>query len=273
MLAEAVPPVPPSVEVTLPVVLFLVPAVVPVTLTENVQEEEAAIVPPLRLKVPVPAVAAIVPLPQVPVRPFGVDTTKPAGNVSVKATPVNATVVFGFVTVKLSEVEPLSGMLAAPKALEIVGGPTTVMLALEVLPVPPFVELTVTLLFFTPPVVPCTLTTTVQLAPAASVAPLKATEEDPAVAVAAPPHVLLRPDGVATTKPAGKLSVNAMPFNTEFTLLLVSVKVRLVAPLSGIVAAPNAFVIEGGLITVRVAEEVDRAPVPAVVELIVTVLL
>src|SRR5258708_32950385 len=34
-LAEAVPPVPPSVEVTFPVVLFLVPAVVPVTFTEN----------------------------------------------------------------------------------------------------------------------------------------------------------------------------------------------------------------------------------------------
>ena len=33
-LADAVPPVPPSVEVTAPVVLFLVPAEVPVTLTE-----------------------------------------------------------------------------------------------------------------------------------------------------------------------------------------------------------------------------------------------
>lgn len=38
MLAEAVPPVPPSVEVTLPVVLFLVPAVVPDTLTAKVHE-------------------------------------------------------------------------------------------------------------------------------------------------------------------------------------------------------------------------------------------
>ena len=38
MLAEAVPPVPPSVEVTLPVVLFCVPAAVPVTFTANVQE-------------------------------------------------------------------------------------------------------------------------------------------------------------------------------------------------------------------------------------------
>ena len=38
MLAEAVPPVPPSVEVTLPVVLFCKPAAIPVTFTANVQE-------------------------------------------------------------------------------------------------------------------------------------------------------------------------------------------------------------------------------------------
>jgi hypothetical protein len=57
-LAEAVPPVPPSFEVTLPVVLF--------------------------------CVAVMVPPPQLPVRPFGVDTTRPAGRVSVKPTPVRA---------------------------------------------------------------------------------------------------------------------------------------------------------------------------------------
>lgn len=47
--AEAVPPVPPSVEVTFPVVLFCNPAAMPVTLMENVQELLAAIDPPLRL--------------------------------------------------------------------------------------------------------------------------------------------------------------------------------------------------------------------------------
>jgi hypothetical protein len=115
-LAVAVPPVPPSVEVTLPVVLVCNPAAVPVTLIENVQEPLAAIVPPLRLIVFVPAVAVIVPAPHVPVRPFGVEITRPAGSVSLKATPVSAVVVFGFVMVKLSEMEPFSGMLAAPKA-------------------------------------------------------------------------------------------------------------------------------------------------------------
>jgi len=48
-LAEAVPPVPPSVEVTLPVVLLCNPAAIPVTFTEKVQELLAAIDAPLRL--------------------------------------------------------------------------------------------------------------------------------------------------------------------------------------------------------------------------------
>jgi len=142
ILAEAVPPVPPSVEVTLPVVLFCRPAAVPVTLTENVQEAFAAMDPPARLITFVPAVAVMVPAPQEPVRPLGVEMIRPAGSVSLKATPVSATVAFGFVIVKLSEVEPFSGMLAAPNAFAIVGGVTTVMDALEVLPVPPSVEVT-----------------------------------------------------------------------------------------------------------------------------------
>ena len=76
----------------MPVVLFCVPAAMPVTFTENVQELLAAIVPPLRLITFVPAVAVIVPAPQVPVRPFGVETTRPAGSVSLKPTPVSAVV-------------------------------------------------------------------------------------------------------------------------------------------------------------------------------------
>ena len=91
-----VAPVPPSVELTAPVVLALAPAVVPVTFTLNVQELFAAMVPPVRLIVPEPATAVMVPLPQVPVRPFGVETIRPAGSVSLKATPVSALVVLGF---------------------------------------------------------------------------------------------------------------------------------------------------------------------------------
>ena len=61
---------------------------------------------------------------------------------SVKPTPVSVVVVLLFWMVKLNEVEPFSGMLAAPKALLITGGATTVMEALEVFPVPPSVEVT-----------------------------------------------------------------------------------------------------------------------------------
>ena len=262
--AEAVPPVPPSVEVTLPVVLVCNPAAVPVTFTENVQEALAAIVPPLRLITFVPAVAVIVPAPHVPVRPFGVETIRPAGSVSLNATPVSPTVVFGLVMVKLRLVEPFSGMLAAPKAFAMVGGATTVIEALEVLPVPPFVEVTWTLLFFTPAVVPWTFTETVQLAPGARLAPVKDTDDDPATAVAVPLQVVFRLFGVATTNPAGRLSVKATPFRVRFWLVLLTVNVRLVVPFKGIVAAPNALAIVGGLMTVKLAEDV--LPLPASVE-------
>ena len=61
---------------------------------------------------------------------------------------------------------PPTGMPAAlePKALVIVGGATTVRVALAVPPVPPLVELTApVVLFRLPAVVPVTLTTKVQL--------------------------------------------------------------------------------------------------------------
>jgi hypothetical protein len=53
-LAEAVPPVPPSVEVMFPVVLFWVPALMPVTLMVNVQDVLAAMLAPERLTTLVP---------------------------------------------------------------------------------------------------------------------------------------------------------------------------------------------------------------------------
>ncbi len=112
-----------------------------------------------------------------------------------------------------------------------------------------------------------------QLCPGVKLAPLKVMEEDPSAAEAVPLHVLFRLPGVATTNPAGRLSVNATPFSVKFTFVLLSVKVRLVVPFSGMLAAPKALRIDGGLMTVRLAEEVDNAPVPAAVELIVTELL
>jgi hypothetical protein len=154
MDADAVLPVPPSFEVTALVVLFCVPAAVPVTFTENVQEALPARLAPDRLMVFVFCVAVMVPPPQEPVRPLGVDTIRPAGRVSVKPIPVSVFAVLGLLMLKLSEVEPPRGIDAAPKALLIAGGATTVMEAVDVLPGPVVVEVTVTLLFFTPAEVP-----------------------------------------------------------------------------------------------------------------------
>ena len=50
--------------------------------------------------------------------------------------------------------------------------------------------------------------------------------------------------------------------------MLLRVKVRLVVPFSGIVAAPNALVMFGGLMTVIFADDV--LPLPASVESMVT---
>jgi len=83
-LAEAVPPVPPCVEVIFPVVLVCSPAAIPVTFTENVHELLCAKVAPLRLITLVPCVPVIVAAPHVVVCPLGVEIIKPAGNVSEK---------------------------------------------------------------------------------------------------------------------------------------------------------------------------------------------
>src|SRR5258708_1414451 len=262
-LAEGVPPVPPSVEVTLPVVLFCWPAVVPVTFTAKVQEVLCARLPPVRLMTFVAWVAVIVPPPQLPVSPFGVEITRPAGRVSLKPTPVSVVVVLLFWMVKVREVEPFSGMLAAPKALMMTGGATTVMLAFEVFPAPAFVEVAWTLLFLTPAVVPVTSRDIVHEAPGARLAPDRLTEEDPSTAVAVPLHVLFRLPGVATIRPDVRVSVNATPFSVRFALVLVSVKVRLVVPLSGIEAAPKALAMVGGLITVMLALAVLPVSPPA----------
>src|SRR5215510_10090159 len=105
ILAEAVPPVPPSVEVKLPVVLFCTPGAVPVTATEKVQLlfGEIPSDAPDKLIELVPCVAVIVPPPQDPLRPFGVEMISPDGKVSLKPTPFSVVAGLLFVSVKLSE--------------------------------------------------------------------------------------------------------------------------------------------------------------------------
>ena len=138
MLADAVPPGPVSVELIAPVVLFLTPVVVPVTLTVMVQLPLAARVPPLSEILPEPATAVTVP-PHVLVSPFGVATTNPAGRLSLNERPVSPRPLFGLLILNVNEVVSFNGIEATPNALVIVGADATVMLAVAVLPVPPLV--------------------------------------------------------------------------------------------------------------------------------------
>src|SRR6266567_6683405 len=231
-------PVPPLVELTVPVVFDTVPAWVPVTFTTIVQVlPGVAMLPPDRLIVVVFAVAVTVP-PQVLLTPGVLATCSPPVNVSEKAIPFSA-VVFaaGLVIVKVTVVVPFSGILAAPNALLIVGGATTVRLTvLLAAPVPPLVELTAPVVFDTfPACVPLTFTVTVQVFPGvAMLPPDRLIVVVLAVAVTAPPQVLLTPGVPATCRPPVSVSEKAIPFSAVvFAAGLVMVKVTVVAHSAG----------------------------------------
>lgn len=278
----AVPPVPPSVELTVPVVFNCAPALIPVTLTENVHEDPAAgdavNVPPDKLTVEgdpggLLIVAVMVPLPQEPVTVVEASFTPP-GNESVNATPLSALAVLGLVTVKLRVLLPPNGTLFGLNDLLIVGGATIVIFAVPAVPEPAVVSLAVTLLFATPAAVPCTLTETVQLAPGARLELARATEPEPGVAVAPPLQLSVRLLGVATTKVPvvfGSASVKVMALSVWFWLGLLTWMLRLVVPFNGIVARPKFLAMLGGLITLSVSDAV--LPLPAAVESMVTLLL
>jgi hypothetical protein len=124
--AVAVLPVPPLVEVTLPVVLVLRPVVLPVTVRLKLQLPPAAMEPPLRAISPVAAVVVSVP------PHWEVDesaTVSPAGSVSVNATPVRAVEELGLLieNVRLVVLPVKIGL--AVKDLPMTGGATTVSVA------------------------------------------------------------------------------------------------------------------------------------------------
>ena len=209
--ALAVLPVPPSSEETAVLSLQL-PWVTPVTLTTTSQLELAAINPPLSEIEAVRSSAVTVP-PHALLSPFGVATTNPNGSESVNATPDCATVFAdGLVIVNVNDVVPFNGTVAAPNAVVIDGGPTTVSVALAVFPVPPLSEETVTLLFLSPAVPALIKRGISQLELAAIDPPVNEIEFDPAIAVRVPPQTL-RPvtPGGGMTNPLGSVSVNATP--------------------------------------------------------------
>src|SRR5260370_8406001 len=71
-LAEAVPPIPPSTDVTALVVLIFVPNVVPVTVALKVHEALPARLAPVKLMLPDPPAPVISPPPQLPLTPSAV---------------------------------------------------------------------------------------------------------------------------------------------------------------------------------------------------------
>src|SRR5947209_6341134 len=178
--------------------------------------------------------------------------------------------------VKVSEVAPFSGMLAAPNAFVMVGGETTIKLAvLLVAPVPPLVELTAPVVFDTlPDCVPVTLTTIVQVAPGVAMAPPdKLMLVVLAVAVTVPPQLLVTPGVASTCRPPVSVSLKAMPVSPVVLAAgLVMVKVSVVVPFTGMVAAPKALLMAGGA-TILMVAVLLVVPVPPSVEVMAPVVL
>jgi len=120
------------------------------------------------------------------------------------------------------------------------------------LPVPPFVELTVTELVLSPAVVPVTVTLKEQLAPATSEPPLNETVSCAGsllVTVNVPPHCEL--DELTTSKPAGRVSVKLIPVNVVAVFGLLIEKLSVVVLPVKIGFDVNDFWITGGATTVK----------------------
>jgi hypothetical protein len=95
--------------------------------------------------------------------------------------------------------------------------------------------------------VPTTFTVKVHEVAAASVAPDRLTLAEPLAAeIVPPPHVPVRPLGDDTVSPDGKTSVKPIPLSDRLLLGFESVKVKVVLPFNGTLAAPNAFAMVGG---------------------------
>jgi hypothetical protein len=144
--------------------------------------------------------------------------------------------------VKKDDQGPLADVPICFNRLIAGAGSFTRTFAVDVLPVPPLEEITVTEFVLTPVVVPCTLRDKVQEEPAFKVTLLSVIL--PATALTVPPHVLDRPFGVATTRPVGKVSVKVTPLKV------------VVLPVN-IGFAVNDFAITGGSMTVSV-----EVPIP-----------
>ena len=242
-------PLPVSFELIAPVVLFFTPAVAPVTVTVMVQLALAPSVPPV--KVSTLLLVTRFP-PHVAADALGV--VSPAGSVSLKVSPV-IEVAAGLVSTKLMLTVPPRATVGAANDFVIVGGATTVTVAvLDVAPAPVWLELIApVVLFFPPSVAPVTVTVIVQLALAASVPPVKVSTL--LLVSSVPPQVAV--DALGVVRPDGSESVKASPVS-GVAPGLVSTKLMLTFPPRGTIGAAKDFAIVGGVRSDTVLLTVDE---------------
>ena len=197
----------------------------------------------------------------------------PEGIASRKLTPVRAAgLPDGLLIVKTSWVEPFSPTMLLANDFEMEGGASTIRLALAVLPVPALVEVTCTLLFNVPAVLPCTVTETAHELLTAIDPLARLTEPAPPLAVTVPPQVLVAPGVPANTIPVGKVSVKATPVSARLALGLVMVNVKVLVPPSATEVGLKPLVIAGGVVP-TFSMAVAVLPVPPLVEVTAPVVL
>ena len=213
-----------KVKRTGPVVTDLTPAVVPVTSAVNVQDVAGSSVAASRPTVLLRGSAVTTPSVHVVDAPLGEPTARPGGSgTSTPTLPkVCAAPVPGLATVNVIDVEAPRMMDAADITVIVAGSMPTTEAAFDIEPVTPVAEIVPVVFVWFPFVVTVSSTWTEQVAGVTSdvsgstvadgsVPPLNVIVESPGVAATVPPQSLVAPFGVATTSPAGRLSVNAMP--------------------------------------------------------------
>ncbi len=187
---------------------------------------------PPRLTVVLPGTAVTEPL-QVLETPLGEATCKPLGRLSITVIVVSAPgLAAGLVITQVMVVVPPKAIKLEAKLLTICGAVNTFNVAvLEVVPVPPSVEVIApVVLLLAPAVVPLTLTLIVQGVPTVTAALETLSVVAPVVkleVLVLPPQLLTTTPGVLSTcSPLGSASLKPTPVSVPLALGLVMVKVN-----------------------------------------------
>lgn len=196
----------------------------------------------------VPEVAVTLP-PQVDVISGGAAILKPDGKLSTTATPFRAWIEFGLLRVRVNVVElliPITGLL---KVFWITGGATTWIEAAALLPVPPFADVTGSVVFVkAPAATPRTSTDVVHEVPGMRVISDRLITEEPASADIEPLHVVDKLLGFAICSPGGRGSFIEIPVKaTTLEDGFVKVRFSVTSPYRGMVGtSPKDLVTNGG---------------------------